>query len=290
MSLQVSEKDTVTMHLDNDTAVIEGETNCIIWKTAVFDPSIDEVSLKKHNIDTVFITHGHCDHFRNGNYLRELGAKVIASRKEAFFIESPLVHVRAMFSWANLPTEMVTRFFKGEPCPVDLFFENLPQSPVQPVSLPGHSVDHHGFMLPNGVFLSGDALWPIDLWDRTPLPYAIDIDQVRASLNAINELDFQWLVPGHGPILSRGAAEKSIRHHLLRLNAIEEMFLDILRTPMNVEDATEALSSKLGLIDRLNRYWLTIVVVKAFLCSLNERKLVTYSYDKYKVVWETAIN
>jgi hypothetical protein len=100
-------------------------------------------------------------------------------------------------------------------------------------------------------------------------------------------MEFQWLVPGHGPVLSRDDAEKSIDHHLSRIELLETMFLDILRTPMNVEDAAEALSSKLGLIDRLNRYWLTIVVVKAFLCSLNERKLAAYSYDNYKVVWQT---
>jgi hypothetical protein len=29
-------------------------------------------------------------------------------------------------------------------------------------------------------------------------------------------------------------------------------------------------------------------VVKAFLCSLNQRKLVSYTYDKYKVIWSVA--
>jgi hypothetical protein len=88
--------------------------------------------------------------------------------------------------------------------------------------------------------------------------------------------------------LSREEAEKSIQHHHARLDAIDALFLDILRTPMNVEDAAEELSLRLGLIDRMNQYWLTIVVVKAFLCSLNQRKLVSYTYDKYKVIWSVA--
>jgi len=276
------------MQLDKDTTLIPGETNSLVWRHIVFDPNVASELLASKKIETVYITHGHCDHFRLAAALREAGAKVVASRREAFFIESPLVHVRAMFSWANLPAQMVTRFFQGAPCIVDIFAEDIPPQPVRPVALPGHSIDHHGFMLPNRILVAGDALWPLALWERTPLPYAIDIDQVRASLDTIASLDFVWLVPGHGPVLSREEAEKSIQHHRARLDTIDALFLDILRTPMNVEDAAEALSSRLGLIDRMNRYWLTIVVVKAFLCSLSQRKLVSYTYDKYKVMWSAA--
>lgn len=276
------------MKLDNDTTVIPGETNALVWRNIVFDPSVEANRLVSYRIDMVYITHGHCDHFRLAAALREAGAKVVASRLEAFFIESPDVHVRAMFSWASLPAQMVTRFFQGPPCIVDTFVEDLPTQPVQPVALPGHSIDHHGFMLPNRILVAGDALWPQALWERTPLPYAVDIDQVRTSLNTIASLDFAWLVPGHGPVLSHEEAERSIQYHREQLDALDAMFLDILRTPMNVEDIAEALSSRLGLIDRMNRYWLTIVVVKAFLCSLNMRKLVSYTYDKYRVIWFVA--
>jgi glyoxylase-like metal-dependent hydrolase (beta-lactamase superfamily II) len=273
--------------IDNDTTFFPGETNCLLWKEIVFDPSVEPEALTSRNIEMVYITHGHCDHFRLAANLRKRGAKVAASRQEAFFIECPLVHVRAMYSWANLPPEMVTRFFKGEPCKVDLFTEDIEPWPIRPVALPGHSIDHHGYLLPNGILFSGDALWPIDLWEQTPLPYAIDIDQVRTSLAAIETLDFTLLVPGHGPVLTRQEALAGVKHHLARLDRIDELFLDILHTPMNIEDAAEALSSRLGLIDRMNRYWLTIVVVKAFLYSLNLRNLISYTYDKYRVLWFT---
>jgi len=273
------------MQIDKDTIFIPGETNCLLWQTIVFDPSVEPTFLLSKQIEAVFITHGHCDHFRLASMLQEAGAKVVSPRGEAFFIENPHVHVRGMFSWANLPIEMVTRFFQGAQCKVDVFTDDIPSQPIRPVALPGHSVDQHGFMLPNRVFVAGDALWPLALWERTPLPYAIDIDQVRTSLDTIATLDFDWLVPGHGPILSREDAEKSILNHHAKLDEINEILLDILRTPMNAEDVAESLSIRLGLVDRMNRYWLTITVVKAFLCSLNEHKLASYSYDKYKVLW-----
>jgi glyoxylase-like metal-dependent hydrolase (beta-lactamase superfamily II) len=273
------------MQLDKNTTLIPGETNSLVWENIVFDPSVSSDILDSNKIDTVYITHGHCDHFRLASKLREDGAKVVASRLEAFFIESPLINVRAMFSWANLPTQMVTRFFQGTPCSVDTFIEDIQPQPVRPVALPGHSIDHHGFMLPNKILIAGDALWPLALWERTPLPYAVDIAQVRASLKTMASLDFTWLVPGHGPVLSHNDAQESIKHHQTQLDAIDALLLDILKTPMNIEKITEILSSKLGLIDRMNQYWLTIVVVKAFLCSLNERNLVSFTYEKYKVMW-----
>ncbi len=273
------------MQIDKDTTFIPGETNCLLWKTSVFDPSVEPTLLASKQIEAVYITHGHCDHFRLAAMLREAGAKVVSPRGEAFFIENPLVNVRGMFSWAHLPLEMVTRFFQGAQCTVDGFTEDIPPQPIQPVALPGHSIDQHGFMLPNRVFVSGDALWPLALWERTPLPYAIDIDEVRTSLDTIASLDFDWLMPGHGPMLSREAAEENILHHLAKLDALDDLLLEILRTPMNVEDLAEALSAELGLVDKMNRYWLTITVVKAFLCSLTQRKLTSYSYDNYKVLW-----
>jgi glyoxylase-like metal-dependent hydrolase (beta-lactamase superfamily II) len=273
------------MQIDKDTIFIPGETNCLLWQTTVFDPSVEPNLLESKKIETVYITHAHCDHFRLAPMLREAGAKVVAPRGEAFFIENPLVHVRGMFSWANFPTEMVTRFFQGAQCKVDVFTDEIPSQPILPVALPGHSIDQHGFMLPNRVFVAGDALWPVALWARTPLPYAIDVDQVRESLDTIAALDFDWLVPGHGPVLSRETAEESILYHHAKLDEINEILLDILRTPMNVEDVAESLSVRLGLVDKMNRYWLTITVVKAFLCSLNKHKLASYSYEKYKMLW-----
>lgn len=273
------------MQLDKDTTFITGETNLLIWQNIAFDPSIELEILLSKKIDTIYITHGHCDHFRLAAKLKNAGAKIVAPRKEAFFIENPQLHVRAMFSWANLPPQMVTRFFQGDACAVDAFTEDISEKSIKPINLPGHSVDHHGFLLENGILVAGDALWPFVLWNRTPLPYAVDIDQVRKSLDSIAHLDFDILVPGHGPVLSHEEADINIKHHKAKLDEIDGLILNLLKTPMNVEKLTELLSIKLGLMDRMNRYWLTIVLVKAFLCSLNQRKLVAYNYENYRMLW-----
>jgi len=270
---------------DKDTLFIPGENNALVWEKTVFDPSVDLKYFADREIEKVYISHGHADHFRQASELRTKGAKVLAPKKEAIFVENPSINVRAMFSWAALPSPMVTRFFLGTPCKVDAYTEEEMGSPVTAVSLPGHSVGHHGFLLPNRIFFSGDALWPKEMWNFSPLPYMIDLNQTRQSLRQIKELDYTWLIPAHGNPLSREESIEHIDYHLYRLAEIEEIILNLTASPLSTEELAEILSQELNLLNRLNQYWLTLVVLKCFLCSLYERGLIICEYNQYKTKW-----
>lgn len=272
--------------LAEDTFFIPSENNALIWENTAFDPSIDIKYFADKSIETVYISHGHADHFRQASYLRKRGAKVFASKKEAIFIEDPSINVRAMFSWAALPPEMVTRFFRGESCIVDEYTENDHNSPIKTISLPGHSVGHVGFLLPNNVMYSGDAIWQKKMWGPTPLPYMIDIEQIRKSLYKLKNIEYDILVPAHGKPLNRDESIEHIDYELERLEEIDQIILDLLKNPIRTEDLAKKLSYKLNLLDRLNQYWLTLVVLKSFLCGLYERNLIECSYEDYQAKWK----
>lgn len=272
--------------LAKDTIFIPSENNALIWGNIAFDPSVDTKYFDDKTIEKVYISHGHADHFRQASYLRDKGARVLASKKEAIFIEDPSINVRAMFSWAALPPVMVTRFFRGESCIVDKFTEDDNNSPIKTISLPGHSVGHVGFLLPNKIMYCGDAIWQKEMWKPTPLPYMIDIEQVRKSLNILKNTEYDILVPGHGKPLNRDESIEHIDYELERLEEIDRIILDLLKTPMRTEDLAEKLSNKLNLLDRLNQYWITLVVLKCFLCGLYERELIDCSYEEYEAKWK----
>jgi glyoxylase-like metal-dependent hydrolase (beta-lactamase superfamily II) len=80
LSLTLADTESIPMQLDKDTTLIPGETNSLVWRHIVFDPSVASDLLASKKIETVYITHGHCDHFRLAATLRETGAKVVASR------------------------------------------------------------------------------------------------------------------------------------------------------------------------------------------------------------------
>lgn len=266
--------------------MIASETNALMWEDSIIDPSIDIKYLENSNVKLVYISHGHADHFRQAHFLRQKGALVLASKKETMFIQEPAINVRAMFSWAALPPAMVTRFFQGEACQVDMYTENAHDYPIQVIPLPGHSIGHVGFLLPSKVLYCGDALWQRKNWELFPLPYMIDIDQVRNSIDKIKNLEYKWLLPGHGELMSKEESMKDLDYELDKISEIEDIILEILVTPMNIEDLAKNISIKLHLIDRVNQYWLTLVVLKAFLCNLFEREIVDCQYEDYRALWK----
>ena len=63
-----------------------------------------------HDVKTVFITHGHADHFGDAHYIN---AKIVAPKFEANMVENPKINWRGLFNWALLPENLVTPYFIG---------------------------------------------------------------------------------------------------------------------------------------------------------------------------------
>jgi glyoxylase-like metal-dependent hydrolase (beta-lactamase superfamily II) len=102
--------------------------------------------------------------------------------------------VRGMFSRACPPVEMTTRFFIGAPCTVDRHVEAYAfKGAITPVPLAGHTLGHTGYLC-SKVFLTRDALYTTEVWGRDKLPYSIDVELTRWSLNAISKTAFDWLI------------------------------------------------------------------------------------------------
>jgi glyoxylase-like metal-dependent hydrolase (beta-lactamase superfamily II) len=118
-----------------------------------------------------------------------------------------------MFNWARPPVEMTTKVFLGEPCKVDRYTEEYQfEGDIAPLLLSGHTMGHTGFLC-NGVLFAGDALYPKATWERHKLPYSIDVELTRRSLDVIKKTTFDWLVPSHSAVMSK---EESVEQIALR--------------------------------------------------------------------------
>jgi glyoxylase-like metal-dependent hydrolase (beta-lactamase superfamily II) len=254
--------------LAGDTFVFESITNSGYTDGVLIDTGPEPEAYAGWPISDVLITHGHADHFSSAAALRRGGARIIAPREEVSLVENPEVNIRGMFSWARPSDAMVTKLFRGDGAKVDGYADEWRGAGIDGIPLPGHTLGHSGYLTADGVLFSGDAVYQRAMWQRHPLPYAIDPGLVASSLSVIESLDFDWLVPGHGVPTGREEALLDIAHHRERMEAISASLLAHLAEPLTTEQAIAALSRDAGLSDNAPQYWLAVTTVKAYLSDL----------------------
>ncbi|TLM99439.1 MAG: MBL fold metallo-hydrolase [Actinobacteria bacterium] len=277
------------LKLAGDTHYLPGLTNSGYVAGLVIDTGPEESVYERSSVDTLVITHGHADHFSAGGRLRQrTGCRVLASRDDARLVENPEVNIRGMFSWARPGDLLVTKLFVGEPCMVDGLLEQWEDARATPVTLPGHTLGHCGFLTKDRVLFTGDALYEEQIWERHPLPYAIDPSMVASSLEFMRTLDFDWLVPGHGVACTREEAEHHIDFHLAQIAHIEAFMVDALATERTTEEAIALVSAERGLNDNPAQYWLAVTTVKGFLGDLLGRGELEFFVRDHAGWWRTA--
>ncbi len=270
----------------NDVKCIRGRTNIGLFKNYLIDTAITDLPL---NLTAICITHGHGDHFTWARTIkRRTGAIVIAPKEDAMLIENPEINVRGLFNWARPPVDMTTRFFLGDACQVDSFVEEYAfEEGITPIHLPGHTVGHTGYLC-HGVLFAGDALYPEEMWEQHKLPYTIDIELTRRSIDVIKGTPYEWLVPAHGTILSTEEGDRNADIHLTRLTAIDDMILDQLSTPRSTEELICLLLKSLNIEDNLAKYWLSVTTIKGHLSGLVSAYRVAYNITNHRVYWKAV--
>lgn len=277
-----------TTRLAGDTYVVPGLTNAGFIEGLLIDTCEDEAPFAGVEIDRLAITHGHADHFAVGSAIRAAGARVSAARDDASLVENPDINIRGMFSWAKPGEVLVTRLFRGSPCTVDDYIEDWDDPRAKPIPLPGHTLGHFGFLTRDGVFFTGDALYLVDLWEKHPLPYAIDPGMVAESLERIRATECEWVVPAHGRPVTREDALKHIDYHLAQIDEIRTLILDRLVVEQTTEQAIATVSAARGLSENPAAYWLAVATVKGYLGELQNSGDLEFFVRDHAGWWRTA--
>jgi glyoxylase-like metal-dependent hydrolase (beta-lactamase superfamily II) len=93
---------------------------------------------------------------------------------------------------------------------VELLAPGVPVGELMPIATPGHTPGHVCLLYARGgVLFCGDALVTDRAGLRLPrAARSADPERARSSLAALRGLDYQHLLPGHGPPLLGGAAAR----------------------------------------------------------------------------------
>ena len=252
--------------------------NTALWNDAVFDPNVGKNVYEE--VKTVFITHGHADHFADAYMLKDR-AKIIAPKLESNMIEDPTINWRGLFSWAFLPGEMVTPYFHGRGVEVDDFAENHPFC----VPLPGHTYAHVGYLVEN-VLIAGDAVYPPEYWQEFGILYYTDPDLMIESLYRMLKLDWDYLIPGHGRIFDRDEGIGVIRYNIRTVEEIDRMIYSTIPEKGIREDDLIAEIAQLMKVRNLRSVIVLKPPIKGHLSSLYRRGLVSAEEREGYIIWK----
>jgi glyoxylase-like metal-dependent hydrolase (beta-lactamase superfamily II) len=162
-----------------------------IHKKAVFEGWLKELGFKTNEIDIVLLTHSHVDHFANAQYLTN--AKIYISSEESNYLKTRDAFVTASKWFNNLYYPETYSIYKK-----DQMFD-IGTFKLKTLTLPGHTNGGVGFYeQKKGLLFSGDTLFKgtcgrYDLLNSSK-------EQLLESLKFISSLDYDALLPGHGPI------------------------------------------------------------------------------------------
>ena len=187
------------------------------------------LELEPADIQTVLLTHAHCDHAGNAAYFAGAGATIVTHEREACFLQPPRRSyaysgrnaLRRPFTSLTFAigeyTHPVERCSVGQTV-TDGEFIHAPGGRLQAVSTPGHAPGHVSFYREaDGVLFSGDAILNIvpnlvpglrkTALSLPPRLFCDNWQQVKASADKLVALSPRLLLSGHGLPLTENTTD-----------------------------------------------------------------------------------
>jgi glyoxylase-like metal-dependent hydrolase (beta-lactamase superfamily II) len=153
-------------------------------------------------------THSNADHVGGNAYLqKQTGCRIAAARMEAAFITDPVLE--PSFLWGAAPfRELRGKFLQAASSTVNLLLPDsgpIPDTELEAVPLPGHFLQMIGVRTPDGVLFAGDALFGEEVLAKHPVFFLYDVAAHLSTLERLESLAAQWIVPGRGVLPGRPA-------------------------------------------------------------------------------------
>ena len=169
------------------------------------------LSLSPQDIDLVIVTHGHPDHMEALKVFANTSALIAVSSIEMDFIKTVAPHYGEALGIADFEPDFLLQ--EGN--------LNVGEIEFQVIHTPGHSPGSICLFWPEKkVFFTGDVVFNQGI-GRTDLPGG-DGQELKESIKRISLLDAEYLLSGHGDILS---GRESIKNNF---EGIEKMWFPYL--------------------------------------------------------------
>ncbi|WP_427338873.1 MBL fold metallo-hydrolase [Caloranaerobacter sp. DY30410] len=227
-------------------------------------------------LKAIINTHSHADHCGGNAYLKEKTcAKIYAPEIEAGIIQYSYLEPFYFFSGASPIKDLKNKFLMARPSRVDyviknneskLFFDKIE---LKIVRLPGHSPNQIGIGVENVLFCA-DSIISKDTLKKHKIPFCVDIDKQKKTLNFLKESKYKFYVPSHAKpldnILDLAIANLKI------IEDVEKYLIHNIRGSKTTEEILRELCNHYKIeIKSIQQYYLMNTVTMAYLSFLYKK-------------------
>ncbi|ASJ07161.1 MBL fold metallo-hydrolase [Thermococcus pacificus] len=224
-------------------------------------------------------THGHADHIA---VAPKISAPLFIHRFEFSVAESPLN--RELLTFGSKAPKGFLVFQFPEEVKVHAVFEwGDGQFGLNAIKLNGHSPGMTGFLdEENGLIYAGDSFFGEKLIQSVGLPYLIDPELFKASLNELHNYARRGylLIPSHGKPVGGEEATELLEFNLRRVEETESLILGLLEEPASMDELAFRIMEHYGVAITPQKLALNLVPVRAFIAELYNRGEIEAVVDR----------
>lgn len=235
-------------------------------------------------------THCHADHCGGNAFMsRRTRSKIYAPSLEVGFIEDSELHIRTLFSQAVPPTDPSMRLLKAERCKVDrqvtLGETSVEEHHFSVMDLKGHSIGQIGLLSDDKVLYAGDAIFNKLVLEKHPVPFYVDPDEARESIDRVLSSRAETIVLGHGEPLTMAETREHAKNFRDCTNQTDKQILDLLDQPRTTEEVVSTICTQRGAGETLVQLLLAETTIKGHLSSLARKNMLKFWQKNHRTYW-----
>lgn len=286
-------------NLIGSSYIIPGPTNIGLIKNdrniVIIDSGNDKDSGRKirkyldekgWKLNSIINTHSNADHIGGNDYLqRNTNCKIYSTKAEKAFIETPIIE--ASFLWGGYPNkDLWNKFFIAESSQItDIIAKEsvLLDGSIRIIELPGHFFEMIGVITSDKVAYIGDSIFDKNVLDKYKIPFVYNVKAYKETIIKIKQTEAIYYVMSHGEVKTN--INEIAEYNMKIIELIEEIILDVLRTPMIFEKILKAICDKMLIELNCGQYALVGSTIKSFLSYLNNENKIKYRFESNEMIW-----